>query len=108
MPASTRIAAFFALSRFAQPATWHPVDYRDSETGPVIYDAPSEEVLDGLIESRAHSIRYRAEQFVGMQQGEKIEIAGVEFTVTRNPRAEAGTDGAVMIAELSRDEFEET
>lgn len=105
MPASTRIAAFFAASRFARPVTWHPLDYRDSETSPAIFDEPGEGALGDLVDSTAYTIRYQRAHFVGMRQGEKVEIDGVEYTVRRNPRAEPGSDGAVMVAELSRYEL---
>lgn len=107
MAVGKRLAAFFSLRRFAIQATWHPSDYRDSVTGPVLFDEPGEDALGELVDSIGYVIRYPRDQFVGMREGEKVEIEAVEYTVRRNPRPEPGTDGAVMLAELSRDELEE-
>ena len=100
MAVAHRMPAFF--SRFGVPVVWFPSDYSDQESALCIYDAPGEIVIDGVAQSVAHVIRYPSTAFVGMGDGEEIEIEGVRFTVRGEPRPEAGTDGGTTIAALSR------
>ena len=104
MAVSQPIAAFFNV--FGVSATWRPPDYADEETALVIFDAPGELVLNGVAQSVAYAITYPSTVFVGMAEGDPIEVDGANYVVRTQPIAEPGTDGKTMIAVLSHDEEE--
>jgi hypothetical protein len=65
----------------------------------VAFRAPDASILDGLGVSTDYTMRYPASRFVGLKQGDRVEIRGVVYRV-REVRAVG--DGSEMRATLSR------
>jgi hypothetical protein len=94
--------------RNGRAARWTPDDYTDGGSGTVIYDAPGEDLLAGAVNATLHEVLYRATEFVGMDEGDTLEIeldaAGAPGTYTAYTvrTIRPVDDGALMRARLMK------
>lgn len=65
----------------------------------MLLDAPDDQVLDGVVQSREYGITYAATQLVGLKTGESLTVNGVSYKVRE---VTAIDDGALMRATLSK------
>lgn len=101
-----RIGAPFRRHGFV--AIWTTDDYTAGGGGTVIFDAPGQDLLAGAINTTEYEVLYRATEFVGMDEGDTLDIeldaaaAPGIFTEYRVRTITPVDDGALMRARLSK------
>lgn len=91
------MTVFFSTDEHAVSAIWRPT-VGSVEMVSVIFDTPDDDLLSGVVQSRAYEITYPASSFVGLAAGETVEIETVIYKVLGTP--DAIEDGKIMRAAL--------
>lgn len=94
--------------RHGKAALWTPDDYTAGGTGTVIFDAPGQDLLGGAVQSIEYEVLYQVSEFVGMDEGDELEI---ELNATSAPEVFTAftvrtitpvDDGELMSARLTK------
>jgi len=78
------LTAFFLTPDFAVTAAW------GAQTGQIIFDAPSEDILAGRALSTEYTATCRDDQLVGIARGATLVVSGVSYTVREIRAVSAG------------------
>lgn len=69
------------FSDFGVPATWTPLTGGAQQTATVLFDQPDMDLASGMVISRDYKATLATSSFVGIDNGEVINIGGNNYTV---------------------------
>lgn len=92
---------FYRVEDFAVAASWTPANGDPAQIASVILDAPGELILGEAVISADYTIRYPAAKLAGLDVGEIVRVAGIDYQV-RAVMPQPGGDGAETLATLAK------